>query len=205
MDNNDFDNSLLKEELMSKDDLDRIINEPDNIMPRLKESLFVPYVLPLLKQPFGKEFLKRYVEVTGCTPRDGLIITDENDIELFKVPPLVVLPPTSVSRNAGSRAVNAAGIIEHIQHECERHSDGYKLVPSMMSQIIPPPDLANKVLIPLLKVLDRYDEKMTVNIRGDIYNIGYNDLMTGHLIKQEEDVPATVVKSSAFDDDDYVD
>lgn len=131
--------------------------------PQVSETVFVTHILDLLARPYDPESLLRYRQFVPhlIHPLNVVSDTDPNQV-LFMVPALAPPPSVSIARTERG-GMSASAFIDYANAQQERGVPKDKLLEAFFSRTIHVPDPYEKVIKPLLQILDRYQRAMTIN------------------------------------------
>ncbi len=177
-----------EESIIRGDSFNRIIDSANSELPVISEYQFKRDILDLLEYPFGEEFVRQYEPYVGDLTKPLQVVEDTNrDNILFSIPAIYQSPKPSAATNGG---YDIGQVINSFKRERELGVKGVdSKIKSAIEQIVVLPDIEQEVLLPIARILKRYDRKLRSSPDGT----------------EDEQVvrPNHSGSTSTFNDDDY--
>lgn len=144
--------------------------------PRVSETVFITHVLDLLCRPYDPESLLRYRQFVPhlIHPLNVMSDNDPNEI-LFTVPALAPPPSVSIARTERG-GMSASAFIDFANTQQERGVPKDKLLEAFFSRTVHVPDPYEKVIKPILEILDRYQRVMLIETPSGTLTLSWAEL-----------------------------
>lgn len=136
--------------------------------PSVDEQTFIDYVIPLLQEPHGLEFQKRYCYYVKDI-KMPLRVLDMDGKELFTVPPMIPTLNTTIIEDNGT---TTASMLFYINKQRSLGISEDAMLKKYYGSLIQAQDYREKVLIPISEILAKYGKSfISQHSTGDVNDV----------------------------------